>query len=301
MSVCKYIYKGRPALEHAKKNGIPKSTFIQRINAGWSVERACTIKSKSHIKPPLELVCAYCGKHFYRLPHRHNTQLKCGMKHTYCSKSCAQKARKHTVDYKICEHCGKKFYPSTDKVKTQKYCSIKCRNKGFRKISYVVSDEEFTMFKKKYIGGWKAAVKKYSPGAPLVSELIQHIDCSVFNALRYNSGKKLSEKLENWMIHTAIKEGVKNYFQEFVDVSRNFKCLEDCLPVQISYLDDREDVIYMNEKIKSLKNESLGYKYLLEMHFQGLDPTDVAKKHNVSYMSVYHQLNLLKDKFNAQQ
>lgn len=44
----KYLYKGRPAVDVARENGISKTKFTARIvNLGWSVKKACTYNEPS--------------------------------------------------------------------------------------------------------------------------------------------------------------------------------------------------------------------------------------------------------------
>ena len=40
----KYFLNGRPAVDIARENGISKEKFTDRIQLGWSIEKACTYK-----------------------------------------------------------------------------------------------------------------------------------------------------------------------------------------------------------------------------------------------------------------
>lgn len=65
MGKIKYLYKGKPAIQVAKKNGISKNAFILRITKlKWSVKDACTFikanyKELSRITGMSENQCYY--------------------------------------------------------------------------------------------------------------------------------------------------------------------------------------------------------------------------------------------------
>ena len=111
----------------ADRLGIPSRTINQRLNSGWSIEKALTtpkLKSKnsfstvSFVSPKkyesmtYQKICKVCGNTFYS--NRKNA--------VYCCRECLYESRRRK-NTKTCLVCGKEFIP---KFKKQKYCSHEC-------------------------------------------------------------------------------------------------------------------------------------------------------------------------------
>lgn len=74
----------------------------------------------------VEVVCAHCGKKFFRAKHYYDFAIRKGKTDFYCSKECQVDYRRKSVK-KTCKYCGKEFIVPASRGETALYCSAVCK------------------------------------------------------------------------------------------------------------------------------------------------------------------------------
>lgn len=97
-------------------------------------------KSRGLRTDRLDVTCAWCGKVFQARSAEHKV---------FCSRDCANKAMRRTVDL-VCQECGKTFTVRA-KLTERKYCSRTCRNIGIGKTMTCIEKAMLEVFEREHI------------------------------------------------------------------------------------------------------------------------------------------------------